>query len=180
MTWNGKAFPEGYELVLNLRDAPNGMNAMLTNTTGVKKATLICEAEGTATWAQMVRNSTVETLDITNFKPKPSDMAHFALGNTHIVSIIGKLDLSNCTNTTNIFNNAMALKDIELAENSINISISFASCSHLSDVSIQSIIDGLADLTGGTAQVLTLHSTVGDNLTDEQLSQIWAKNWTTN
>ena len=48
----------------------------------------------------------------------------------------------------------------------------------LTNTSVQSIIDHLKDLTGATAHTLTLHATVGANLTDAQKATITAKNWT--
>ena len=43
---------------------------------------------------------------------------------------------------------------------------------------MQSIIDGLKDLTGAESQTLTFHSAVGNKLTDTQKATITAKNWT--
>jgi hypothetical protein len=60
----------------------------------------------------------------------------------------------------------------------IPVSVSFAQSSELNDASVQSIIDHLADLTGQTAQTLTLHATVGGKLTQEQKDAVSAKNWT--
>lgn len=74
--------------------------------------------------------------------------------------------------------NSNALEEIRFAEKSIKQNISFANCANLSDLSAQSIIDGLADLTGQTAQTLTVHKTVGEKLTEEQKATITAKNWT--
>ena len=88
------------------------------------------------------------------------------------------LNLSNATNVTNMFNYNDALKEVRFVEKSIPMSINFAYSSAMSAETIQSIIDGLADLTGGTAQTLTLHATVGGKLTDEQKATITAKNWT--
>lgn len=48
----------------------------------------------------------------------------------------------------------------------------------LTAASVQSIIDCLKDLTGATAQTLTLHATVVGNMTPEQKAAITAKNWT--
>jgi hypothetical protein len=50
-------------------------------------------------------------------------------------------------------------------------------CSKLTAESVQSVIDHLADLTGGTKQTLTLHSTVSAKLTNEQKDTIANKNW---
>lgn len=44
--------------------------------------------------------------------------------------------------------------------------------------SLQSFVDALLDLTGGTAATWTLHAQVGAKLTDEQKAAIAAKNWT--
>lgn len=80
-------------------------------------------------------------------------------------------------NYVNGFFNCGALVEVRIVPNTIKLSISFANCSNLSTDTIQSIIEGLADLTGGTAQTLTLHATVGGKLTDEQKATITAKNW---
>ncbi|MBQ8793799.1 MAG: hypothetical protein IJZ63_03525 [Clostridia bacterium] len=90
------------------------------------------------------------------------------------------LNYSAVTNANymNGFSNCGALVEVRIASNTIKLSISFANCSLLSTDTIQSIIDGLADLTGGTAQTLTLHATVGAKLTETQKATITAKNWT--
>ena len=89
------------------------------------------------------------------------------------------LDYSSATaSNINGFSNCIALVEVRFVANSIKYSISFANCGLLSTETIQSIIDGIADLTGGTAQTLTLHSIVGGKLTDEQKATITAKNWT--
>lgn len=76
-----------------------------------------------------------------------------------------------------VFQGCNELQEVRFVANSILQSISFPS-SKLSTDTIQSIIDGLADLTGGTTQTFTLHSTVGNKLTDTQKTTITAKNWT--
>ena len=89
------------------------------------------------------------------------------------------LDFASVTSAsnTNAFPSCASLKEVRFVPNTIKLSISFANCSNLSSDTIQSIIDGLTDLTGGTAQTLTLHATVGSKLTDEQKATITAKNW---
>ena len=77
------------------------------------------------------------------------------------------------TSTFYICNN---LVNIEV-RGKIGKSIEFGHCTKLSNASVQSIIDHLKDLTGSTAQTLTLHATVGAKLTDDQKSAIAAKNW---
>lgn len=52
------------------------------------------------------------------------------------------------------------------------------SSAYLDTETVASIIEALKDLTGQTAQTLTLHKTVGGKLTDAQKAVITAKNWT--
>ena len=87
------------------------------------------------------------------------------------------LNASNTTSFNSTFSQCFALREIRFIENSIKASINFSVCSQLSTETIQSIIDGLADLTGGTAQTLTLHADVGGKLTDTQKAAITSKNW---
>ena len=91
---------------------------------------------------------------------------------------IGEMDISNATNVTGMFGSCSDLERISFVQGCLKISISFANSGKLNDASIQSIIDGLADLTGKTAQTLTLHATVGGKLTQEQKDAVSAKNWT--
>ena len=65
-----------------------------------------------------------------------------------------------------------------MVANSIKTNFVIAKSSGLDTDTTQSIIDGLADLTGGETQTLTFHATVGGKLTDEQKAIITAKNWT--
>lgn len=85
---------------------------------------------------------------------------------------------ANAQATLNLFTNDRALKDFRVVKETIYKNFNIQHCSLLSTDTIQSIIDGLADLTGGTAQTLTLHATVGAKLTDTQKATITAKNWT--
>lgn len=78
---------------------------------------------------------------------------------------------------SNAFANCSSLVDITFS-GTIGKTISFAQSGKLSDASIQSIIEALADLTGETAQTLTFHKDVGGRLTQAQKDTISAKNWT--
>jgi hypothetical protein len=75
------------------------------------------------------------------------------------------------------FNRLSGLKEIRFA-GCIGSSLKIKNSPLLSDGSVQSIIDCLKDLTGATAQTLTLHATVGGKMTPEQKAAITAKNWT--
>ena len=110
------------------------------------------------------------------------------------------IDLSKAVDTTDAFNNidceSMHLKFSEATniasgmfyqviylvnlriEGTIAKSISFSYSNLLSTDAVQSVIDHLKDLTGQTAQTVTFHATVGNNMTAAQKAEITAKNWT--
>lgn len=90
------------------------------------------------------------------------------------------LDFSSVTNVNymSAFNGVPKIVEFRVVSNSIKLNFNISKSPNLSTDTIQSIIDGLADLTGGTAQTLTLHATVGAKLTETQKATITAKNWT--
>ena len=94
------------------------------------------------------------------------------------LTTIPQLDTSKGTDFGYMFQGCYNLENIYFVAGCIKKSISFAYSPLLTDESIQSIIDGLADLTGQTAQTLTLHTDVKSKLTQEQIAQITSKNWT--
>ena len=85
------------------------------------------------------------------------------------------------TNFSNTFNSCIALENLIIdgeVDRPIAGSISLQQSSKLTSASVDSIINALKDLTGQTAQTLTLHATVGANVTDAQKATFTAKNWT--
>lgn len=152
--WAAVAFPEGYDFVLSLKTTPQTFNNVLVNATGVKTATIICETEAAIVWTGLVRNCTVEVLDLTKCKLSPKDISYFALNNAKIVSVLGVIDMSNCTAATLAFSSATALEDISFKESTIGISIAFNNCLLLSAESLHSIMMGLSPTV--TGQTLTL------------------------
>ena len=171
------SFQEGYEITLNV---PNITVAYQTfrDVKGLKKLKLkgnegnrVVEIYG------FLWSSDVQTLDLTEFNAKVGNAQYMCNYCTDLESILGEIDFSECTNVGSAFYRCDNLVTLTPKANTIKLSISFASSSKLSDLSIQSIIDGLADLTGGTQQTLTLHSKSGVKLTEEQKTTITAKNW---
>lgn len=73
-------------------------------------------------------------------------------------------------------NEGSLLKEVRF-EGVIGQSLNLKWSNLLSNDSVQSIIDHLKDLTGSTAQTLTLHADVGAKLTEAQKSAIASKNW---
>ncbi len=90
---------------------------------------------------------------------------------------IEKLIVTESVTYSNWFKSCRSLVEIRF-EGVIGKNISLSDSSKLSAQSVQSIIDCLKDLTGGTAQTLALHATVGNKLTEAQKAAITAKNWT--
>ena len=125
-------------------------------------------------WDKTLKRLTlnIDTQKVTNWN-------YTFAGLVALETIDGKpLNFSSSTSGTNTcFNSDENLKSFRVVANSIKQNFAVAKSSLLDSDTIQSIIDGLADLTGGTAQTLTLHSTVGSKLTDEQKATITAKNW---
>ena len=171
-------FPEGYELTLKFSNVTD-MSTCFRGCKGIRKVTLIGnENKNVLNVGHLFRQSTVEEVDITNFE--------FIVGNgtntfSDIVTlkkVIGIVDCSQATRLDGIVNYTNNLEEIRFKEKSIFLAISFQHCNVLSNDSIQSIIDGLADLTNGTAQTLALHANVKAKLTEAQIAQITSKNWT--
>lgn len=79
---------------------------------------------------------------------------------------------------SNAFGNCFALTTLKITGTVGTSFLKLNTSPLLSNESVQNIIDHLKDLTGQTAQTLTLHATVGAKLTDAQKSAITAKNWT--
>lgn len=93
------------------------------------------------------------------------------------IKTIDSFIVSEATIYDNTFANATKLENITV-NGTIGTSISFIDSKALSNASVQSIIDCLKDLTGATAQTLTLHADVVGRMTAEQKAAITAKNWT--
>ena len=175
--FQNSTFPENYDLVLHLKK-PVGMQYCFSKS-NVRSVTLIAEQEGSTMITFCFRDcSNLQVIDIKNYKATITDISYAFYYASKLKSIYGALDISGGQNTTAAFDGCVLLEDIEFVPNTIKVNISFLNCANLSDVSIQSIIDGLADLTGQTTQTITFHATVGTKLTDEQKATITAKNWT--
>lgn len=75
------------------------------------------------------------------------------------------------------FMNLPALEEIRF-EGTIGNSLEIKGSPLLSTASVNSIIGCLKDLTGATAQTLTLHSNVNERMTEQQILEVYNKNWT--
>ena len=87
------------------------------------------------------------------------------------------IDFSSATSIGNFNTYNNVLREMRVVPLSIKVAISLGNSNSLSDETIQSLVDGLADLTGDTTQTLTLHTSVVTRLTESQLETIQNKNW---
>ena len=92
--------------------------------------------------------------------------------------IIGAIDFSNASSCLNCFHLMSALREIRFVPGTIKCNFEIPDSPDLSDDSIQSIVDGFADMTGQDAIKLIVHKTVGGKMTDEQKTTLAAKNVT--
>lgn len=99
-------------------------------------------------------------------------------GRYSLQTIVGELDFSECepTRQQNPFNGCTSLIEVRFTPESIKQNLAFTQSSQLSDESIQSILDGLANVT--ETRTLTLHSEVYAKLTEEQKQSATDKGWT--
>jgi hypothetical protein len=172
-------FPEGTELTIRMKTC-NAADAAFRSASNIRVATLIVETESVGSWSQLFQMSPhLELLDISRCAFKPSNI-QYAFQNAPLKKIIGALDLSSCSTTASLFNRDAPIEDIEFVPETIKVTIDFSRCAFLTADSINSILNGLADLTGSTQQQVAFHSTILKGLTTAQLDIIAAKNWKTN
>ena len=180
-------FPTGYELDLTVADTSyaKDMISFAQAATGLKSVKLSFLNKGTAVSANYafagISSTAVDTLEVVDISGMGCTFSSLAGTFQHqkvLRKIIGAIDLTGCINCNSAFYGCSALEEIEFKQGTIPKSIQFNNSPNLTATSIQSIIDGLADLTGSTAQTLTLHATVGAKLTQTQKDAIAAKNWT--
>lgn len=171
-------FPTDYELTLNVSPNLISMASAFYPSSGVKKVTIKGGNETTiVNFNSAFRNSeNLEIVDMTEFKGKIGNANALFWFNTAIQHVLGELDFSECSSVSNAFNTPNLVTILPKA-NTIKISINFGSCQKLAILSLSAIVDGLADLTGQPSQTLKLHKIVHSLLTDEQLLQIFNKNW---
>ena len=174
------------EVVLNLdmtlslyRVVYQGNYPTATNTK-VKHLVLNCKQQVLNVQQMMIVSDQV--LDRVTLNADLSKSTSFMqmLRSQHALKVVDgtPLDLSSSTNNSAVLMDSPNVEEVRFAPNTIKSSIGLEGSEKLSDATVQSVIDGLADLTGATAQTLTLHATVKGKLTDAQVAAITAKNWT--
>ena len=182
--FQNNTFPAGTNLVLNVPNLSlsvneGNLNYTFRNTTGLESITLKCTTRGIPMNAHgaFSRCSDLEFLDLSEFNTTFGVSTDVFYSCTSLEEISGEIE-NTTTNWTLWFSSCVKLREVRFKANSIKGAFTIAQSPLLSAESIQSIVDGLADMTGGTSYKLALHADVKAKLTEEQLATIAAKNWT--
>ena len=182
--FQNNTFPAGTNFVLNVPNLSIAANAGSFNytfrsTTGLESITLKCTTRGVAMHAHgaFSRCSDLKFLDLSEFNTTFGPSTDVFYSCTHLEEIRGEIE-NTANNWTLWFSGCVKLREVRFKANSIKGDFTISQSPLLSAESVQSIVDGLADMTGGTSYKLTLHADVKAKLTEEQLATIAAKNWT--
>lgn len=123
------------------------------------------------------RQTTMTSLNIIGELPLNLEARTMFAQNSKLVSVTGTPVNISTFRYTDVFSGNPLLEEIRFAAGGIANSFDIAYSSKLSDKSIQSVIDGLADCTGLTTRIIYFHTTVVKKLTEKQLKQVSSKNW---
>lgn len=182
--FKGAVFPENAELTFELPSTCYSVAEMFSGTKNLVSVKLTgARTDGYeyfTTSGAFRYNSHIKKIDLSECYFPLSNWYMTFTGCYALEEIIGELSDSRmyAANFQNTFSGCYKLREVRFAKDAIFKTIVISSSGELSDASTQSIIDGLADLTGQTAQTLTFHKDVGGRLTQAQKAAISAKNWT--
>ena len=189
-TFRSAIFPENYDIYIKINDTESlktqgiNFNQLFMGSKNLNTITIeLPEELPVYVYMQNMFNGT-DVKEINFIKEngdvilKPSNTLNCFNGCVRLEIINAIFDLSIATSINTAFNKCNTLKEIRFVNDSIKATLNIGYSSLLSNASIQSIIDGLADLTGTTSQTLTLHADVKAKLTETQISTITSKNWT--
>ena len=176
--WDGEKVFE-----LNLPNIKGELRYIIDDIKGVKKLKLKGNTANNAININYpFTSTTVEEVDLTEFGDgglKPSACNGIVYSCGKLKYIYGELDFSEVTGNINVpFTYSFALIEVRFKALTISKALDISPCSALSNDSIQSLVDGYADMTGQTSPTLTVHKTVGGKMTDAQKATLTAKNVT--
>lgn len=153
---------------------------MFAATSGLKsvKIKTLDNGRSVNTFAMFQKCKDLVIADFSEFKYEILNAGNMFYECQNIETILGELKIIE-TNA-HMFGNVKKLKEVRLAREMLRTSISFAGAQYLSDASIDSIVNGFADMTGQTSIVLTVHKDVKAKIEANQtwLSTLTSKNVT--
>ena len=104
--------------------------------------------------------SDVKIIDLTECSNVFSEIQQSFRYCSALEEIWGVLDITNVSTVNALFFSANLLKEVRFRNQCIKLSLSLANSKDLSDASIESFVNGFADMTGQTAIVFTVHKDV--------------------
>ena len=136
------------------------------------------------TWTRAFRiDTSVEYFNLKNisFSPKliGTSFQYMFYNQQFLENINGEIDFTKISSETNIalmFYACNKLKEVRFTKESLKYNLQMAQSGSLSLESLQSIIDGLGNVT--TTSTLSLNSTAYNKLTEEQKQSATDKGWT--
>ena len=187
--FKGAVFPSGTEINLYLTqikgvdtDASNiALSYMFSNAVGLKSVKIKTLDNGrsvSSAFGMFQSCKELVLVDFSEFKYEILTCGNMFYECQNLETILGELKIIE-TNA-HIFSNVKKLKEVRLARGMLRTSISFTGAQYLSDASIDSIVNGFADMTGQTSPVLTVHKDVKAKIEANQtwLSTLTSKNVT--
>lgn len=179
VTFSNAISEETDDIYLDLSNVTNAQSMLVSKTINAKKITAKFSS-ACISLRDAFRAISSTTLEEIEFQGDTSGVQYWVQTFSYSQSvkrITGEpLDFSSGVSTT-AFVFMGAIEEVRFKEGTIKVSTTFANSPNLSADSIQSIIDGLADLTGATAQTISWHTSVLEKLTDEQYDTMFNKNW---
>lgn len=171
-------FPSGTDLVLEFENIGNDSQSILfQGATGLKSIKLIYKGEQcTKSFSSMfgmvdnVKDYELQVIDFSEFNVISNSFLNFCYGKINLVEVKGELDLSKSNINTNIFSGCPNLVEVRFAKGTIVSSLPLSNTAYLSDASIDSIINGFADMTGQTSPILTVHKDVKARI---EANEVW-------
>lgn len=163
--FGGVVFPENTEFVARFKGAID-YSYMFNNCRNLKSVKIITETPDTvlnmAAFTSIGDDtaSTLELVDFSEFNKQFNYTVNLFAYQSKLKTVLGAMDLTSCTNCTNMFRENRALEDVEFVEGTIPISISFANCSLLTAKSLNSIMNGLSSEVTGQTLTLPKYNTV--------------------
>lgn len=155
-------FTDGTELEIYCPNFIRRMEGIAGASIGLRKLVLRCDdTTGGVEFNQAFNASSVEILDISNFKHTPTNVTNCFL-NSKIVTVIGVFDLSLLTATLNFFQGASNIKDVTFVPNTIgcNLAIKSATCSTDSAKSAILGLKNYSETDNAYTCTLSLHANV--------------------
>lgn len=145
--FGGVVFPENTEFVGRFKGAAD-YGYMFNNCRNLKSVKMITETHDTVldmTAFCAVGSATTPTLelvDLSEFNKQFKNTFNMFAYQRKLKKIIGAMDLTNCTNSTNMFRYNDSLEDVEFVEGTIGVNLNFSDCKNLKAESYDSIIKG--------------------------------------